>query len=191
MKYESLTTWAQNCDGLNCGHEKKGLRATIGPQSLRTPDRCSVFAWSGSRCQGLAGLGTHEAPARRDDPCQLIRWYPYGRTSGFIWYDGRAPFADSDEKCGPEGDPLRVTAMKYPHVFCMVHCSSMETSSPLKFLAVMVRPSWNHHVHDIAEGRRQNDIVTACHSSIISCWVEQPGLVDRDDHEHALCVRGL
>lgn len=108
------------------------------------------------------------------------------------WYDIRACFADSDDKCGPEGDPLQLSMSKYQDVTWMVYLSSFQTTSRLEeLLALMVRPSWSHHAPERAEACHQNNIVAAGHGSIISCRVEQPGVVDGDDHEHALCARGL
>lgn len=81
-----------------------------------------------------------------------------------------------------------VTVMKCPDFACAVSRTSVQTTKLLEFLALMVRLSWNHHAPERSEGRRHKNIVAAGHGSIISCRVEQLGVVDGDDHQHALCA---
>lgn len=88
---------------------QKRVIATIGPQLLCSKIQIDVpsFLGSGSRSQGLAALVTHEALVCCGHSAPRASWvdglYPVNRRSGTM---GRGSFADSDDKYGPEDDPL-------------------------------------------------------------------------------------
>lgn len=82
--------------------------------------------------------------------------------------------------------------MEFSGGACMVQYSSIQCSSLLELLALVTKTSWNYQrARTHAEGQHHNKIVAAGHGSMIPRTVEQPDTVDEDDHEHALCARGL